>query len=154
MPIHYPGNINITLAHTIKRSIKTFQLSVDILRTVSNIRLPVRCYTVEGLRVGSCKYTGDEMCHLIKNWWPKTFGLYLTSLVSTILGNNCDGSLGELSINQNVVYNKMLELPDLSGSVLSFLMSGDFDVKIVATEKGTTAFCGIFKYTIKQKKSL
>ncbi|CAF0893114.1 unnamed protein product [Rotaria sordida] len=137
----------------IKRPIKTFKLSVDILRTVSGIRLPVRCYIVDGLPVGSCNYTADEMCKLISNWWPKTFGLYLTSLVSTILGNNCNGFLREIPINQIVTYNEILELPNLSGSILSFLMSGDFDVKIVAMEQNIKIFCGTFKYTIKPIKN-
>ncbi|CAF2685305.1 unnamed protein product [Rotaria sp. Silwood2] len=154
MPIHYPGIINLTLAHTVKRSIKTFQLSVDILRIVSGIRLPVKCYLIDGLYVGSCRYTGDQLCTLIGSWWPKTFGLYLTSLVATILGNSCNGSLRDVPINQIVAYKEVLELPNLSGNILSLFTSGDFEVKIMAMEQDTNVFCGTFKYTIKPRKNV
>ncbi|CAF4354863.1 unnamed protein product [Rotaria sp. Silwood2] len=146
MPIRYPGSINLTLAHTIKRPIKAFQLSVRIIRTIGGISLPFSCYIVKGFHVGSCDYTSDQICHLINNWWPKTFGLYLTSLVSTILGNNCNGSVDEVPMNQIIVYNEMLELSAFP-EYMSWLTVGDFKLKIMAMEQDRTVFCGTFKYT-------
>ena len=175
MPIYYPGSINITLAYTLKRPIgeywlndtnvyfihrfwlnflcvENFQLSAEILRTVSGIRLPIRCYLINGLHIGSCTYTGDQLCKLISSWWPKTFGLYLTSLVSNIFGHNCNNSSHPVVTEQVNVYKEILELPDFSRTFLSFMTSGDFDVKITAIEQGAKIFCGTFKYTVKPKK--
>ncbi|CAF1180594.1 unnamed protein product [Didymodactylos carnosus] len=65
MPVTSPGNAVITFkAHTTRPIKGVLRTKLDIMRTVSGIPLPVRCYIVDGKEVGSCTY--PDLCALIK----------------------------------------------------------------------------------------
>ena len=54
MPIVQPGTASLSFAVEATKPLKgVLKADVNILRTVSGIRLPIRCYKVQGEDIGS-----------------------------------------------------------------------------------------------------
>lgn len=54
MPIRHPGNATLQFKATTTQNIKgVIRADVNITRIVSNIKLPIKCYKVDGEDVGS-----------------------------------------------------------------------------------------------------
>ncbi|CAF1000953.1 unnamed protein product [Rotaria sordida] len=67
MPIYFPGIANVSLAATVKRPIKTFELSFNMNRTVNGLTLPIKCYMMYGVSLGSCSYNGARLCQIMND---------------------------------------------------------------------------------------
>ena len=59
MPILQPGIAYLNLKMNLKRALSgKLNTKINIIRTVSGIALPIRCYIAGGVYVGSCTYDG------------------------------------------------------------------------------------------------
>lgn len=170
MPIIRPSKGNLTLNVEIKRPIGEYRiereekcvgsklvvarirLTVQAIRTVQSIVLPVSCYKVEGTKVGSCEYTGEELCRFMTVWWPQFFGANTCSSVLTAFGIDCQCPFKGLKAQTVNIVNKNIDIPDFGSPILSYFSTGDFSLKLIAHEEGSIAtqplFCGSFKYSV------
>jgi len=73
-------------------------------------------------------------------------------MVSHILGKNCKDPSYSTATQQVTIYKESLQLPDLSQTILSFIMSGDFNTTVKAFDRNGQIFCGTFEYTIQYNK--
>ena len=133
-------------------TIEVLRVALNIIRSVSGIALPVKCYIVNGQNVGSCTY--PDLC------------AFLQSLFDEFKPETCPPALAEYGIDCKCPFNirsqqlnivgHTLEIPDASKTAASFLASGNFDITINATETDPSApkpyGCGKISLTIKQKK--
>ena len=91
---------------------------VNIVRSVSGVSLPVRCYSVDGFPVGSCTYT--DLCDLLK----RLFQVDASNCPVTLLNNDitctCPFNLPvrELDIDHTI------ELVDAASTQVTWLGSG------------------------------
>ena len=68
MPIEHPGPMPFILSGRVKREIRgVVKSDFKIIRTVSGIALPIRCYLVNGNYIGSCVY--PDLCLMLKNYF-------------------------------------------------------------------------------------
>jgi hypothetical protein len=59
-----PGTGSINLKMQLKRDLSgNLKTTLTIVRTVSGIALPIRCYLAAGIEVGSCTYPGKKCCN-------------------------------------------------------------------------------------------
>lgn len=69
MPAIHPGRSFLDLKINLKRDIVgKLKTSFNIVRKVSGVNLPIRCYIANGVYVGSCSY--DDTCQDIKALLP------------------------------------------------------------------------------------
>ena len=113
--------------------------SFNIIRTVAGLSIPVRCFLVDNTFIGSCTY--NDTC----TTWINTTGWN---------PNNCPAIFLNAGINCRCPFNLpagpldetfSIEIQDLSQNlILSFMASGDFDVKLSMSDSvgflGSTDF--------------
>ena len=121
--------------------------TIDIIRTVARLALPVRCVLVQGLYVGSCSYT--DLC---KN---------LINEIAGITADNCLPDLAEWGIDCNCPFNipieivegsHTIEIEDLSTSIASFMANGDFDITVKVNDS-SNAHVACFRFFLTVQKS-
>ena len=146
MPILQPGEATLNFRMNLKRALNgKLKTTLNIVRSVSGVALPIRCYIASGVYVGSCTY--DDICDIIK------------SLLPNFTPDSCPASLAVYGIDCNCPFNikagkvellsEQLDLPDASQSVATFLASGDFDIKMSASDAIGSYGCINFKFTVK-----
>ncbi len=128
------------------------RVSLNIIRTVSGITLPVRCYIVNGVNVGSCTY--PDLCE------------FLQSILTEFGPDNCPAPLVQVGIDctcpfklppQRIdVVDLPLNLPDATQTAATFLASGNFNLTVLVNEVDASApvpyGCGNALFTVKQRK--
>ena len=63
-----PGTGYLNLKMLLKRDVGgNLKTTINIIRTVSGIALPIRCYIASGIEVRSCTYPGNEYECLTEN---------------------------------------------------------------------------------------
>ncbi|CAF3846366.1 unnamed protein product [Adineta steineri] len=153
MPIINPGPASMTFVAQLKKPVTILYIDLNIIRTVSGIALPVRCYIVNGQNVGSCTY--PDICAFIKD------------LVTDFHPDTCHPTLIQHGINCVCPFNipiqrllfrdHPLDLPDASQSAATFMASGNFDITVKATESAAANAelygCGRIHFTVKQQKA-
>ncbi|CAF2104507.1 unnamed protein product [Rotaria magnacalcarata] len=152
MPVYNPGPASITLKIELKKAVKTVGVNLNIIRSVSGIKLPVRCYLVDGAYVGSCNYT--DLCTFLKSIWddfkPETCS---PVLLDYGIDCTCPFNISPLTLDLN---DLPLDLPDASQSAASFMASGNFDITVAVFEGIPLASpsygCAKVQLTVKQKK--
>lgn len=92
--------------------------SLNIVRTVAGITLPIRCYLVQGVYVGSCTY--NDMCSLLKDLANKT----PENCPPDALPYGIDCSCPFKIPAQSVDVTETVDVPDLSTTVVNFLATG------------------------------
>lgn len=149
-PIVHPGVIDVTFQANTKRDIKgAIKTELNIVRSVSGIALPIRCYLASGLYVGSCTYN-DGCKDLLQD-----------ILNITAANGNCPPPLAAIGIdcscpfnipqNNNINLQFPSNIEDLSTSVASFLASGDFKIRLKATGPAPTNEVGCLEFSISMK---
>lgn len=124
---------------------------MDITRTTAGLALPIRCYNIPGLAVGSCTY--DNFCMVLQSL---TENIETTTPFFTMLT-----ALFDLQPNEKIAcpfnYNpqkfyliKQFFLPDFANTIFSFISVGDFNVKLSASDSNGLIGCLNVKYTIKK----
>ncbi len=116
--------------------------NITIVRTVSGLSLPIRCYIVNGQLTGSCVY--NDLCASI---------MYVLDLDQTDCPNNfiqngidctCPFNLpsGILEIEE--------QLPTYSPAFLtnSWLLKGDYNLRVEASDKRGFFFCVTLGFTL------
>lgn len=69
MPILQPGIAYLTLRMNLRRAIAgKLTTKINIVRSVSGVALPIRCYLASGVYVGSCTY--DDICDIVATLLP------------------------------------------------------------------------------------
>ncbi|CAF1055510.1 unnamed protein product [Brachionus calyciflorus] len=147
MPIVQPGNVKLVLAADLKRALSgSLTTSLSITRTVSGLKLPIRCYLAAGVYVGSCTY--DDMCKVV------------ATLLPSFTPETCPPSLADLGIDCTCPFKlkaglleieELFEVPDANSTIFSFLASGDFEVKIEAKDALGPSGCINIKFAVKPK---
>ena len=128
-PIRHPGTITVdTKAEILKAITGKIPASLNIIRTVSGLALPVRCTIVQGFSMGSCTYS--DLC---KDFLQDVYNMN---------ESNCPPEYEEWGIDcscpfkipaQSIEGSPQFEIQDLSTTIVSFLAYGDFDVTINLT---------------------
>lgn len=122
----------------------TLRTDLNIIRTISGLALPVRCYLVEDTWMGSCTYY--DFCNtfigfLDPNDCPQSF-------IDAGISCSCPLDIPEGSVD--LFYN--LDVPDFSQNrLLSFISIGDFDVKLVLNDPVGYFGCINLKFTMKKR---
>ena len=132
--------------------IASIRLSVQAIRTVQSIVLPISCYKVGDTKVGSCEYSGAELCRFMTSWWPQFFGTQSCSSVFSSFGIDCSCPFKTVKAQTVNIVNRKIGIPEFGSPILSYFSTGDFLIKLVAHEEGAITpqplFCGTFKYTV------
>ena len=120
--------------------------TIDIIRTVAGLALPVRCTIVQGFSVGSCSY--NDVCKDVLQG------------IAGITAENCPPELAEWGVDCNCPLNipaqsvdgtLSLDFPDLSTTIVSFLANGDFDIKaLISGPSNSHVACLRFLLTIQK----
>lgn len=72
MPILQPGEATLNFRMNLKRALNgKLKTTLNIVRSVSGVALPIRCYLAAGVYVGSCTY--DDICEIVKTLLPDSF---------------------------------------------------------------------------------
>ncbi|CAF1380425.1 unnamed protein product [Didymodactylos carnosus] len=121
---------------------------LDIMRTVSGIALPVRCYIVDGKEVGSCTY--PDLCALIKEL-SDTFTLESCAEELKPLGIDCTCPFN-IPAQALFIEGTAFQVPDASQSAAKFLASGDFDVTVEAHLNNVLYGCGELHFSVQSPK--
>ena len=142
MPIIQPGKGRVSLALAANENIQgVVKLNLNIVRTVSGIKLPVRCYVVNGEQVGSCSY--PDLCTLAKRLFQFGPADCPAQLRQYGIDCNCPVNINkrDLDIDMDVTIPSAPEYA-------SWLSTGDFDVKLVASV-GTMSACYNIQFSVK-----
>ncbi|CAF2398521.1 unnamed protein product [Rotaria sp. Silwood2] len=148
MPIMNPGQAFLTFVANLKRPIKTIQTTLKINRAVSGINLPIRCYKIDGLDVGSCTYT--DLCRVLKTMLP------------SFKPDSCPKAMAQYGIDCNCpfnipaghlsIVNEKLEIPDAQSSIANFMATGDFSIQLDTQDAVGSYASIIIKFTVKSHK--
>ena len=165
MPIFNPGEAFLSFSANLKRpirkshltsssrfltitSLETIRTVLKIVRTVSNIALPVRCYKVDGVEVGSCDY--KDLC------------LVLKSLLPTFRPETCPAPMAQYGIDCNCPFNirsgqlkienEKLVLPDAQATIANFMATGDFSIQLDTYDSAGAYASLTIRFTVKAAK--
>ncbi|CAF0814879.1 unnamed protein product [Brachionus calyciflorus] len=144
MPMIFPDPVDWKFKAFLKRPIDGPIVSnVTITRSITGITLPIRCYLVNGQWVGSCVY--PDLCKSI---------MYVTNLDSS----NCPSNFQSNGVNCECPFNLqsgLIELQDVIQTYSpvflanSWLINGDYKIKISASDSRGYFFCLNLGFTIK-----
>ncbi|UJR36792.1 hypothetical protein I4U23_029505 [Adineta vaga] len=126
MPILNPGEGFITLRANLIRPIKKIRTILKIVRKVSGITLPVKCYKVDGVEVGSCDYA--DLCLVLQTMLP-SFKPETCPPTALNYGVDCNCPFN-IPTGQLDIIRERMELPDAQASIASFMASGDFTIEL------------------------
>jgi len=133
MPILNPSITNLTLygqaTAVISGKLKSV---VNIIRTVSGLPLPIRCYLNNGNYVGSCTY--DDLCELLNKVLNVGPANCPASLVNGGLDCKCPYTIAK---DRFLDVFDGFDIPDFAGSPVDWLASGDFNVDVNVTDTTT-----------------
>ena len=125
-PITHPGTITVdTKAEILKAITGKIPGSLNIIRTIAGLALPIRCTLWQGFSMGSCTYS--DIC---KDFFQDIYNMNQS---------NCPPEFAEWGIYctcpfkipaQSFEGSPQFQIQDLSTTTLSFLAPGDFDVTI------------------------
>jgi len=145
MPILHPAPGKISISIQANENIKgVIKADLNIVRKVSGIALPVRCYVVNGENVGSCSY--PDLCALIKRILPYEQNDCPTDLLQHGIDCNCPVNINKTDLDIEMDIN----LPK-APEAISWLSVGDFDVTLTATV-GNLHACYDIKFAVKPAK--
>ena len=142
-----PGPMKLIFSASSNQPIKGLvNLNLNITRIVAGLTLPVRCILAAGHYIGSCNYT--DMCVFLNNFFdyfnenkcPQFF-------IDNGFGCKCPFDLPTGDLN---LYDTVLNLPDFSSTVFSFLSSGNFDFSIKTRSSLGDMLCLNMKFTMKK----
>lgn len=146
MPAVHPGVANLDLKLTLKRDVVgKLKTSFNIVRKVSGVNLPIRCYTASGVYVGSCSY--DDSCNDFKTLLNFVYTGKCPEFLS-VFGIDCFCPLNVKAGTYELI-NEELNLPDFSSSIFNFLAAGDFDIKVTTSDSIGSYGCFTIKFTVK-----
>jgi len=149
MPIVQPGTATLNFRAKFKRRIGgALKTDLNIIRTVSGLKIPIRCYLAAGIFVGSCSYT--DLCKIVEQLVPDSFNPTACppELLDFGIDCKCPFSIRDGLIE---IIDTILDLPDASQSIATFLASGDFDITI-KTQDASGPFANIrIQFTVKPK---
>ena len=140
--------MNANVVRPITGKLKT---NVSLIRTVAGLTLPVKCTIFNGVSVGSCYY--DDLCEFVRTLSTKTeVSFVVTSLFQTFFDFGNNKSICPIKAEiQEASFENTVDLPDVSNTALSFLMSGDFNLTVsVLEETGRNVGCWWLVYTMKK----
>ncbi|CAF0739801.1 unnamed protein product [Brachionus calyciflorus] len=148
MPIVQPGAIDLIFRSNFKRAMRGgLTTTLAITRTVSGLKLPIRCYLAAGIYVGSCTY--DDLCKIIE------------SLLPSFSPETCPPTVAQYGIDCNCPFQiktglidieEHFDVPDATQTIASFLASGDFEIKIDTKDANGAFGCVNIKFAVKPFK--
>ncbi len=135
-PIKHPGIETLDFKASILQHLRgRLPTTVDVIRSVLGLALPIRCLYIQGIPVGSCSYS-DFCTSLVQDLCEMNTSNCSPELASFGIDCNCPLDIPIQTVEGSYTF----ELPDMSMydilcplfflPGLSFLSTGDFDVKI------------------------
>jgi hypothetical protein len=119
--------------------------TVNMIRTVAGLALPVTCYFVQGIYIGSC--THYDFCEeIFQNFWGVIPSNCPPEFEDYGIPCSCPFNIPDVTIEENLLF----EIADLSTSNISFMASGDFDLKVVFSSGNQHIGCFRFLFTIQK----
>ena len=124
----------------------SFTVTLKIVRTVNNIKLPVSCYKMDGHPVGSCTFSSEKVCDYIHHWTAQQSNSYVwMTPIMKMLG-----------LTVSCPTHVISEVPDVTTLFYNFLAPGTYNVTVKVDELNASSaepfFCGVFTYALKPKK--
>jgi hypothetical protein len=129
-------------------SLETIRTVLKIIRTVSGIALPVKCYKIDGVDVGSCDY--KDLCLVLKKVLPQ------------FKPDSCPAPMAQYGIDCNcpfnipagriVIENERLILPDAQATIANFMATGDFTIQLDTYDTVGAYASLIIRFTVKAAK--
>lgn len=119
---------------------------LNIIRTIAGLSLPVRCTLVNGQYFGSCVY--DDLCAFMKGYLNFDENNCPESFIENGFDCRCPFNLPITELN----FDNVLDLPDFSTTIFSFLASGNFDVTIKGSIGTTNVLCLNMKFTMMKRQ--
>ena len=143
-------SLNANLVRPISGKLKT---SVKLMRTIAGLNLEVGCFLINGVYIGSCNYT--DLCEFVRTLSTKSeVNFVFTSLFQTFFDfDNSNHPICPIKAEvQETSFVNTINLPSVSNTALSFLMSGDYNltVSILEENSGRNVGCWWFVYTMKK----
>ena len=145
-PVLNPGTATVFYeAENIRPISGRLSATFNIIRTVSGIALPIRCYQYQGANIGSCTY--NDIC---MDFMQGVFGLDET---------NCPPELAEWGIDCTCPFDLPIQLADGSLTFqldipndLSFIFGpGDYDLTVTVNNAANQHIgCFRFKFTMRR----
>ena len=120
--------------------------TISVIRTVSGISLPVRCFLADGHYVGSCTY--DDLCDIIRESFRYFENVCLDEDDDEpycVCPFNIPASLPGVTTSY-LPYS----LPEFSETIFSYLATGDFDVTIEFDDSVGYVGCLNLKFSTKK----
>ena len=77
-PIVHPGTVQIPLKIDLHRGFQNVGGNVTIVRTVSGLALPIRCFLLDTGYWGGCNY--NDLCQGWKSYWAESSPSYIEDL--------------------------------------------------------------------------
>ena len=108
---------------SLKRLSGRLPVSLDVIRTVAGLTLPVRCVVVQGFSVGSCSY--QDLC---KDLVQGIFDLNESNCIPEFSKYGFDCSCPVNIPPQLVEETFLTEIPDLSQTIAPFMFVGDYEI--------------------------
>jgi hypothetical protein len=130
----------------LRRGFQNISGNLTIFRTVAGLSLPIRCFLGSGAFFGSCNY--NDLCQGWKDMWGITINSTSTFAPPYIENLQCPYNIPAQLIDTANTY----DVPDFAQhAFLSFMGTGDFDVKIRATDDVGFFGCINLKFTMKKQ---
>ena len=129
---------------------------MNIVRTISGIKLPIKCYPYGGANVGSCRYSSDKACDHMNFWTlnaTQSFVYMVPMMKIFSLVVKCpENTISEQYVD---IDNYQFEIPFIPEH-FPFLLPGIVNTTIIVNSPndrfGQPFFCGKFKYVLKPRK--
>jgi hypothetical protein len=102
-----------------------------------------------GIYVGSCVY--DDICAIVAQLVPDSFNPNACPPELADYGIDCKCPF-KIRSGRIEILDTLLELPDASASIATFLASGDFDITIKTEDPLGKFACVRIKFTVKSSK--
>ena len=102
-----------------------------------------------GIYVGSCVY--DDICTIVASLLPDSFNPSACPPELADYGIDCTCPF-KIRSGRIEVIDTLLDLPDASTSIATFLASGDFDITINTEDPQGKFGCVRIKFTVKPSK--
>ena len=148
----YPGEHVADFRAVVQRKIDgALPATFNMIRTVAGLSLPVRCFVMQGISVGSCSYT--DLCKdVFRDILGNTPENCPPEFEEWGIGCTCPFYLPVQTIEDNILFNT----GNTDDAAISFFFgTGDYELTVtINNNRGEHVACFKFLYSIYKKPAL
>lgn len=112
------------------------------------MKLQKNSYKAGGVSVGSCKYS--DLCTIVETLLPGNFNPSVCPPELAPFGIDCTCPFN-LKAGPLDISNQVLNLPDASQTIATFLASGDFDINIKLADSVGSISCVNIGFSVRPR---